>query len=153
LHFVGSLHQVSSELLQERILELLDLFGLSEAKDDLIESYSHGMKQRLALSASLIHQPRILLIDEPMVGMDPRGAKTLKDLFRSLAKDGTTLFLSTHSISVAEEICHRVGIIQRGKLIAVGTMPELYRLARVDEERLESAFLELTRDSAEPERS
>jgi ABC-2 type transport system ATP-binding protein len=144
LNFVGSLHRLSPDALQERIVELLELFELSGPKDDLIESYSHGMKQRLALCASLVHRPAILLIDEPMVGMDPRGAKTLKDLFLSLAKGGTALFLSTHSISVAEEICHRVGIIQRGKLIAVGTMAELYRLAKIKEQRLESAFLELT---------
>jgi ABC-2 type transport system ATP-binding protein len=150
LNFIGGLHQIPPEPLQKRILELLDLFELSDAKDDLIESYSHGMKQRLALSASLIHRPSILLIDEPMVGMDPRGAKTLKDLFVSLAGSGTTVFLSTHSISVAEEICHRVGIIHRGKLIAVGTMPELYRMAKIKEERLESAFLELTRAPTEP---
>ena len=150
LNFVASLHRVAPETLQRRSRELLDLFELSAAKDDLIESYSHGMKQRLVLSASLIHQPKILIIDEPMVGMDPKGAKTLKDLFLSLAKKGTTLFLSTHSIGVAEEVCHRVGIIHRGKLIAVGTMPDLYRLAKVEEGRLESAFLELTRDGASP---
>ena len=112
----------------------------------MVESYSHGMKQRLVLCASLIHQPKILIIDEPMVGIDPKGARMLKDLFLSLAKKGTTLFLSTHSISVAEEICQRIGIIHKGKLIASGTMAELHRLARVEEGRLESVFLELTRD-------
>ena len=148
LTFVGSLHHVAPDQLQRRIPELLEHFELSEWKDELVESYSHGMKQRLVLCASLIHQPRILIIDEPMVGIDPKGAKTLKDLFLSLAKRGTTLFLSTHSISVAEEVCHRVGIIHRGKLIASGTMADLYRLAKVEEGGLESAFLELTRDGA-----
>jgi len=151
LRFVGSLHRVAPELLRQRIPELMEHFELSEWKDELVESYSHGMKQRLVLSASLIHDPKILIIDEPMMGIDPKGARTLKDLFLSLAKKGTALFLSTHSISVAEEVCQRVGIIHRGKLIACGTMEELYRLAKVEEEKLEKAFLELTRDGTSPE--
>lgn len=150
LKFVASLHRVAAEEIRQRIPELLEHFELSEWKDELIESYSHGMKQRLVLCASLIHQPRILIIDEPMVGIDPKGAKMLKELFISLAKRGTTVFLSTHSISVAEEICQRVGIIHKGKLIACGTMADLHRLAKVEEGGLESAFLELTRDGASP---
>jgi ABC-2 type transport system ATP-binding protein len=146
LKFVGSLHRVDAALLQRRIPELLEHFELSDWKDELVESYSHGMKQRLVLCASLIHQPKILIVDEPMVGIDPRGTRMLKDLFLSLAKKGTTLFLSTHSISIAEEICQRIGIIHKGKLIASGTMADLYRLAKVKEGRLESVFLELTRD-------
>ena len=146
LKFVGSLHRVDAALLQRRIPELLEHFELSDWKDELVESYSHGMKQRLVLCAALIHQPKILIVDEPMVGIDPRGTRMLKDLFLSLAKKGTTLFLSTHSISIAEEICQRIGIIHKGKLIASGTMADLYRLAKVKEGRLESVFLELTRD-------
>ena len=150
LTFVGKLHHVADNELDRRILELLDHFELTEWKDELVESYSHGMKQRLVLSASLLHQPKILIIDEPMVGIDPRGAKKLKDLFRSLAKKGTTVFLSTHSISVAEEICARVGIILRGKLIACGTMADLHKMSKIEEGGLESAFLELTRDGISP---
>ncbi len=146
LKFVGSLHRVESRLLRRRIPELLEHFEIINWKDELVESYSHGMKQRLVLCASLIHRPKILIIDEPMVGIDPKGARMLKDLFLSLAKSGTTLFLSTHSISVAEEICQRIGIIHKGKLIASGTMAELHRLARMEEGRLESIFLELTQD-------
>jgi len=104
------------------------------------------MKQRLIVCAALIHEPRILVIDEPMVGMDPKGARTLKDLFRSLAANGTTVFLSTHSIGVAEEICHRIGIIQKGRLIACGTMAEIHRQASGSNGNLESVFLELTRE-------
>jgi len=152
LNFVGGLHRVDPEVLRQRARELLELFELSTWKDELVESYSHGMKQRLVLSAALLHQPRILVVDEPMVGIDPRGAKTLKDLFLSLAKKGTTVFLSTHSISMAEEICQRVGIIHHGRLIALGTMAELYALARVREGNLESVFLELTRDGLFPAR-
>jgi len=146
LQFVGKLHGVESPKLKQRIAELLDLLELSAWQDELVEGYSHGMKQRLVVCAALIHEPRILIIDEPMVGMDPRGARTLKDLFRALAKNRTTIFLSTHSISVAEEICHRIGIIQKGKLIACGTMAELHRQATGNHGNLESVFLELTRD-------
>ena len=148
LHFVGKLHHVETARLQRRIPELLDGLELTQWKDELVESYSHGMKQRLVVCAALIHEPGILIIDEPMVGMDPKGARTLKDLFRFLAKNGTMVFLSTHSISVAEEVCHRIGIIQQGRLIACGTMAELYRQANGHSGNLESVFLELTRQQS-----
>jgi len=150
LTFIGSLHRLTGEKMERRIPELLECFELLEWKDELIESYSHGMKQRLVLCASLIHEPKILVVDEPMVGIDPKGTRTLKDLFLSLAERGTTIFLSTHSIGVAEEVCQRVGIIHRGRLIASGTMHELLRLAKVKEGKLESVFLELTRDATAP---
>lgn len=146
LEFVGRLHRMEAARLDRRISELLEQFELARWKDELVEGYSHGMKQRLIVCASLIHEPRILVIDEPMVGMDPRGARKLKDLFRSLSEKGTTVFLSTHSISVAEEVCHRIGIIQRGRLIACGTMAELYDQADAKQGSLESVFLELTRE-------
>ncbi len=146
LEFVGKLHRVETTRLKDRIAEMLQLLELTSWKDELVESYSHGMKQRLVVCAALVHQPRILIIDEPMVGMDPKGARTLKDLFRALAANGTTIFLSTHSIAVAEEICHRIGIIQKGRLIACGTMAEIHRQASPADGSLESVFLELTRD-------
>jgi ABC-2 type transport system ATP-binding protein len=146
LEFVGKLHGVAADQLDRRIAELLAHLELTPWHDELVESYSHGMKQRLVVCAALIHEPRILIVDEPMVGMDPKGARTLKDLFRSLAANGTTVFLSTHSISVAEEICHRIGIIQKGRLVACGTMAELHRQASGSNGNLESVFLELTRD-------
>jgi len=145
LDFVGKLHRLEAQRLRRRIADLLDLLELTPWRDELVESYSNGMKQRLVVCAALIHEPRILVIDEPMVGMDPRGARTLKDLFRSLAENGTTVFLSTHSIAVAEEICRRIGIIQRGRLIACGTMAELQNGAEAKDGNLESVFLELTR--------
>jgi ABC-2 type transport system ATP-binding protein len=151
LQFVGKLHRVDSDRLARRIPELLDYFELARWKDELVESYSHGMKQRLVVFASLIHEPRILVVDEPMVGMDPKGARKLKDLFRSLSKNGTTVFLSTHSISVAEEVCHRIGIIQSGRLIACGTMADLYSQAQTKHGNLESVFLELTQNQATDE--
>jgi len=147
LEFIGKLHRVDSVRLDRRILELLEHFELTRWRDELVESYSHGMKQRLVVCASLIHEPRILIVDEPMVGMDPKGARKLKDLFRSLSERGTTVFLSTHSISVAEELCHRIGIIQRGRLIACGSMADLLAQAQTKQKNLESIFLELTQDN------
>jgi ABC-2 type transport system ATP-binding protein len=146
LQFIGKLHRMEGETLSRRIAELLEHLELSHWQDELVESYSHGMKQRLVVCAALIHEPRILVVDEPMVGMDPKGARTIKDLFCSLSKNGTTVFLSTHSISVAEELCHRIGIIQKGCLIACGTMSELHERAAGRHSNLESVFLELTRE-------
>jgi ABC-2 type transport system ATP-binding protein len=146
LNFVGKLHRVNTTRLNKRIAELLDYLELLPWKDELVESYSHGMKQRLVVCGALIHEPKILVIDEPMVGMDPKGARTLKDLFCALAKNGTTVFLSTHSISVAEEICHRIGIIRKGRLISCGTMSEIHAQTDGNNGSLESAFLELTRE-------
>jgi len=150
LRFVGKLHGLNSARLEERIAELLEHLELSSWKHELVEGYSHGMKQRLVVCAALIHQPRILIVDEPMVGMDPRGARTLKDLFRALAQDGVTIFLSTHSIDTAEEICHRIGIIRQGQLIACGSMDELQCQADGNHSNLESVFLELTREQMAP---
>jgi ABC-2 type transport system ATP-binding protein len=146
LEFVGKLHRIERARLESRIAELLEKLELTPWKDELIESYSHGMKQRLVICASLVHKPRILIVDEPMVGMDPKGARTLKDLFSDLARNGTTIFMSTHSIGVAEEICHRIGIIQKGRLIACGPMSDLHQQAAGNHASLESVFLELTRE-------
>jgi ABC-2 type transport system ATP-binding protein len=144
LQFVGKLHRMKSSRLRHRAGELLEQLDLTRWQDERIESYSHGMKQRLVVCAALLHEPAVLIVDEPMVGMDPRGARALKDLFRSLAENGTTVFLSTHSISVAEEICHRIGIIQNGRLIAYGSTAEIHGRSENKDGNLESVFLELT---------
>ena len=144
LQFAGKIHGVESSRLRRRAGELLELLELTRWQDERIEGYSHGMKQRIVVCAALLHEPRILIVDEPMVGMDPRGARTLKDLFRALAENGTTVFLSTHSISVAEEICHRIGIIQSGRLIACGSAAEIHARSANRDGNLESVFLELT---------
>lgn len=146
LEFIGKLHGMESRRLGRRINELLEHLELTHWQDELVESYSHGMKQRLVFCAALVHEPRILVVDEPMVGMDPKGARTIKDLFRNLSENGTTVLLSTHSLSVAEEICHRIGIIQKGRLIACGAMADLLRQAAGSPGNLESLFLGLTRD-------
>ena len=150
LDFVGKLHRLEPLRLERRIVELLELLELTPWRDELVESYSNGMKQRLVVCAALIHEPRILVIDEPMVGMDPRGARTLKDLFRSLAAKGTTVFLSTHILHIAEELSDRIGILHHGKLVAVGTMDEL-RQASGEVGALEAAFLALTREAQQEE--
>jgi ABC-2 type transport system ATP-binding protein len=144
LTFIAKLHGMESARRERRIDELLEYFELSNWQDEFVEGFSHGMKQRLVLCAALVHEPRILIVDEPMVGLDPKGARTIKNLFRSLAEAGTTVFLSTHSLSVAEEVCHRIGIIQKGHLIASGTMADIYRLTRGHDSNLEDVFLELT---------
>jgi len=145
LDFAADLYHTSDGTKATRRGELLELFDLTPWGSELIESYSHGMKQRLVMAAALIHKPRIMVVDEPMVGMDPRGARLLKEIFRNLAREGATLFMSTHSLEVAEETCDRIGIIHQGKLIALGTMDELRREAGPEaNSRLESIFLRLT---------
>jgi len=150
LRFVGGLYAVDASDLERRGADLLEEFGLEACADELIETYSHGMKQRLTLAAALIHRPKILLLDEPMVGMDPQGALALRRLLAGLAAGGVTIFLSTHSLGVAEELCDRIGILDRGRLVAIGSLPELRARAaeRPDLEpfdtSLEAVFLSLT---------
>jgi ABC-2 type transport system ATP-binding protein len=147
LRFVGDLYEMKREKIDGRIEELLKLFDLVEAADDLIDSYSHGMKQKAALAAALIHDPKVLVLDEPTVGLDPKSARLIKDILRQLADRGAAVFLSTHILEIAERMCDRIGIINQGSLIAVGTMQEL-RSARQDEidseTTLEDIFLGLT---------
>jgi ABC-2 type transport system ATP-binding protein len=143
LHFVGGLYQVPKDTCRVRTEESLELFNLADWGDELVENYSHGMKQRLVVAASLLHDPQILVVDEPMVGMDPIGARMFKALLRSLTLKGKTVFMSTHSLEVAEELCDRIGIILGGKLIALGTLDQLQQQVG-NEGRLEDIFLKLT---------
>ncbi len=144
LSFMADLYRVDGTRRDQRIGELLELFDLSERGDDLIQSYSRGMKQKLAVAAALVHEPRVLILDEPTVGLDPRSARVLKDVLRALASGGVTVFMSTHVLEIAERMCTRVGIIDRGCLIACGTMEELRAQAQEDTATLEDIFLELT---------
>jgi len=145
LDFVAGLYHVPAAVSARRRDELLQMFDLTQWAVELVESYSHGMKQRLVMAAALIHAPRLLIVDEPMVGMDPRGARLLKRTFRQLAHNGVTVFMSTHSLEVAEETCDRIGIINEGRLIAVGTVDELRRQVGAHaNSRLETIFLKLT---------
>ncbi len=144
LHFCANLYQVPRKEISKRASEILEKFALSEWADELIESYSHGMRQRIATCAALMHNPKILIVDEPMVGLDPRGAKMFKDTLKELADGGMTIFLSTHSLDVAEEVADRLAIIQRGKIITSGTLCEIRASAGLFESALETIFLELT---------
>ncbi len=150
LRFIGGLYRLDRDDMADRTVDLLEEFGLADRGQELVETFSHGMKQRLALAAALMHRPRILILDEPMVGMDPQGALALRQLLGGLAASGVTIFLSTHSLPVAEELCDRIGILDHGKLVAEGTLAELrVRASELpdlasSEGSLESVFLSLT---------
>jgi ABC-2 type transport system ATP-binding protein len=144
LKFVAGLYGMDRRQSTDiRISELLALFELSEWQEELIESYSHGMKQRLVMCAALLHRPKVLIVDEPMVGLDPKAARLVKDIFRDQASRGTTVFMSTHSLQVAEEVCDEIAIIQAGRIIARGSGEVLRRQAGIDG-NLEDIFLKLT---------
>jgi ABC-2 type transport system ATP-binding protein len=144
LLFVRDLYGVPTEAVgQDAAAPLLGRFGLTPWADELIESYSHGMKQRLIMCAALVHRPSVIIVDEPMVGLDPRGRKLVKTIFREEVAKGNTVFMSTHSLSVAQEICDEIAIIDRGRIIAQGTMAVLRTQAGVDGD-LETVFLRLT---------
>jgi len=144
LRFVAGLWGREGDAVEARIDRLLELFQLAPWKDELIESYSHGMRQKILISSALIHQPELIVVDEPMVGLDPRSARLLKDLFRTFARDGGTVFLSTHTLEVAEALCDRIAIISGGNVIASGTMDELREQAHAGEAHLEEIFLKVT---------
>ncbi len=143
LNFLGDVYAVPGAARKEKIPALLDLFGLSGVVGDLIQSYSHGMRQKLVLVGALLHEPEAYILDEPMVGLDPRSSNNLKSYLRDNCNRGKTVFFSTHILEVAERLCDRIGIIHQGKLIACGTMEELKGLAE-GKETLENIFLELT---------
>jgi ABC-2 type transport system ATP-binding protein len=143
LNFLGDVYSVPGASRKEKIPALLDLFGLSGVMGDLIQSYSHGMRQKLVLVGALLHEPEVYILDEPMVGLDPRSSNNLKNHLRERCDRGKTIFFSTHILEVAERLCDRIGIIHQGRLIACGTMEELRGLAE-GKETLENIFLELT---------
>ncbi len=152
LQFVTSLYGMDNGSSRDKIGQVLALFEMESWAGELIEGYSHGMKQRLVISAALIHDPKVIVVDEPMVGLDPRGARLVKRIFKSLAKDGVTIFLSTHTLAIVEELCHRIGIIHEGRLIALGTASELKKRAGKEQGNdLEAVFLRLTGDTQAPE--
>ncbi len=144
LRFVAGLWGREGEAVEARADRLLELFQLTPWKDELIESYSHGMRQKLLISSALVHQPELIVVDEPMVGLDPRSARVLKDLFRTFAEYGGTVFLSTHTLEVAEALCDRIAIINQGEIIASGTMDELRTQAEAGGAHLEEIFLKVT---------
>jgi ABC-2 type transport system ATP-binding protein len=143
LRFIAGLYNCSSNGVEQRITYLLRLFCLTEWQNELIESFSHGMKQRLVMASAFIHQPKLIIVDEPMVGLDPRGARLVKEVFRGFCAQGGTVFMSTHTLEIAEEVCDRIAIIQRGKIIAAGTIKELSEKSGSEGSTLDSIFFKL----------
>jgi len=145
LNFMGDVYRVPGEERERRILPLLETFEMAGAVRDPIGSYSRGMRQKICLIGSLLHRPPLWILDEPMMGLDPRSSFLLKELMRSHADQGGAVFFSTHVMEIAERLCDRVGIIHRGKLIAVGTVEEMRKLfAQGGDKSLEEIFLQIT---------
>ena len=151
LRFVGDLFSLDRQRLAQRTEELLRVLDLNEAADQTIDSYSHGMQQKASLAAALMHDPKVLVLDEPTVGLDPKSARLIKDILRQMAERGTAVFLSTHILEIAERMCDRIGIINKGELVAIGTMNELRSLGKAGETSLEDIFLGLTGGAEEAE--
>jgi ABC-2 type transport system ATP-binding protein len=144
LEFVAGMYSLDLNTARDRAEKYFTLFDLQDFGDELIEGYSHGMRQKLIIAGALFHDPKVIIVDEPLVGLDPKGARQVKQLFQDLCENGTTIFMSTHSLGVAETMCHRVGIIQKGKMIALGTVEQLRSQAEHQHGDLEAVFLKLT---------
>lgn len=151
LLFVASLYGIEPDKAKKKAYQLFEMFGISDRANDLLGGFSHGMKQKVVMSSALVHDPKVVFMDEPTVGLDPRSARMVKDILKSLATHGVTVFLTTHILEIAERMCDRVGIIQKGNLLAVGTMEELRQqiesktgYINTETKSLEDLFLELT---------
>jgi ABC-2 type transport system ATP-binding protein len=147
LQFIADMYGLSPDAAEQRIAAVIDLFSLHEFVDDLTERYSHGMRQRTVFASALVHEPKVLIVDEPTVGLDPRSVRELKDLLRKQADQGTTVFLSSHSLDVVEELADRIAIVEHGRLISCGTLEALRTQSAVDGS-LEEVFLKLTETAA-----
>jgi ABC-2 type transport system ATP-binding protein len=144
LRFHGGLYGMDGGDTDARITEMLEIFELGRWQHELVESFSHGMKQRLVMSAAFLHRPKAVLVDEPMVGLDPRGARLIKDIFRLMASRGVAILMSTHTLEVAQEMCDLISIILKGKIIAHGTVADVRAMAGTPDEELTPVFLKLT---------
>jgi ABC-2 type transport system ATP-binding protein len=144
LRFHAGLYGIDGNGVGGRVREMLEIFELGRWENELVESFSHGMKQRLVMSAAFLHRPQAVLVDEPMVGLDPRGARLIKDVFRRMSERGVAILMSTHTLEVAHEMCDRISIILKGKIIARGTVDELRALAGDPDQHLTDVFLRLT---------
>jgi ABC-2 type transport system ATP-binding protein len=146
LQFIADMYHLPSAYGRHRIAEVIEQFELAPFVDDLTERYSHGMRQRTVFAAALVHEPRVLIVDEPTVGLDPHSVRQLKNLLRKQANQGTTVFLSTHTLDLAQELADRIGIIHHGRLISCGSFEEIRRQAAVDG-NLEDVFLTLVNET------
>ncbi len=144
VRFIADLYEIEPQRAEGRMEELFELFDLSESVDDLIRSYSHGMKKKLLLTSVIVQEPRVMFLDEPTSGLDPKSARIAKEILRALCDRGCTIFMTTHILEIAERMCDRIGIINKGQLIAVGTMDDLRQSKGTDRLSLEDIFLELT---------
>jgi ABC-2 type transport system ATP-binding protein len=144
LRFAAALYGQQGPSVERRIDELLEMFELARWKNELTESYSHGMRQKLIISGALVHRPEVIVVDEPMIGLDPKSARLLKDLFRQFVDRGGTVLMSTHTLEVAETMCDRIAIVHGGKIIASGTMSERQEQTASEDMGLEDLFLKLT---------
>ena len=152
LRFHGGLYGLDGPDIGGRVREMLELFELGRWERELVESFSHGMKQRLVMCAAFLHRPHAVVVDEPMVGLDPRGARLIKDVFRRMSERGVAILMSTHTLEVAQEMCDRITIILKGRIIARGTVDELRRMGDAKDgenaDQLTTVFLKLTGGSA-----
>lgn len=155
LQFMADLYEVPKAGRVERITDLLALFELQDKGSELIQGYSRGMRQKIAMAGALIHNPKVMMLDEPTVGLDPKGARTLRDILKELCRRGVAVLISTHILGTAEQMCDRVAIVNKGKIIAQGTVAELRTLAvqatpnSTTEPSLEDIFLQLTGDTGD----
>ena len=146
LTFISGLYGLDEGMFNKNASEYLGIFGLSDWKDEMISNFSMGMKQRLLLSAAFMRSPRVIILDEPHNGLDPKGVRLLKDILFKLRSEGTTIILSTHIIAIAEQICDKIAVINRGSVVAQGTNEDLRQYARSSDKNLEDIFLRLTAD-------
>jgi ABC-2 type transport system ATP-binding protein len=144
LRFAAALYGQEGGAVERRMDELLELFELAPWKNELTEAYSHGMRQKLIIAGALVHRPAVIVVDEPMVGLDPKSARLLKDLFRRFVTRGGTVLMSTHTLEVAEQMCDRIAILNQGRIVAHGTMDDLRRQTASGDLSLEALFLKLT---------
>ena len=143
LRFVGDIYGIDRKKQEVVSEELLEKFGLKDEKETLIENYSHGMKQRLVFCAAFLHEPQVIIVDEPMVGLDPIAIKLVKDSLKEKSRKGVTIFMSTHTLAICEEISDRIGIINEGEIIALGTVDEIRKMTGTVSGGLETLFLKL----------
>ena len=157
MRFIAGLYRMPEKTFEQRCDELLETFEILHVAEQLVEGYSHGMRQKLSFASCFLHEPRIVVVDEPWIGLDPKNMRSVKNYLRDRTREGLSVFMSTHSLSIAEEVADRIGIIHRGRLLHIGTVEEIKALAKVPEpssdsirsDSLEDVFLELTRQAEE----